>query len=1403
MVENFTGITAFEFPVFWDSNVLEFIEVMSDFPGINSTIINDGEILIDWGSATTSPESLPGKAVLLSICFKGIGFPSSGIVFVENQSSFSIENETLIPAIENGLVTILAGPDNPVTFSTAPMDNLARNTSVCVPVTVRDFKDIFIATILVKWDSTVLSLDSLSNIQFPDFNPVNLNTETPGQLSLIWFDDDDISFSLDDGDVIFDLCFTTIGDIGACTEIEFPDSVDALLEGNQQLAEIINDPNPVTGGRHIGINDEGSEVCLTTFGIESFNLTEPTCDTDGSIDATIAGVQDNYLFFWTLNDTPDMQQGSTSSSLNRLLSAQVDSVCLSVFSITLDQNETRCTAVSIDDTRVPTAIADINGRDTLDVGCVDPDLHEVQLLGDFEESPDAISGVVTPSWTAIGRGSIKPFSDTIGGFGATAVGIGTYVFTITNANQCSDSDTLVIVDSASPALNIEADNQELTCNVTQIALTGMSSVNGNEWEFNWTNSEGDTLTGADPLQLVVEEGGLYSFLINNASNGCTSSEAIFVNENTPIVNAEAGDNQTLRCGEFVILDGRMSDQGGNFKIEWETENDFFQPDINLSSVINVTKAGTYILRVTDNPTGCFDTDTVRVFADPELPVAKARPEAFIGCNQTRTVLRPIFDGLDGTSSGAKFLYSWTTIDGTPISEEDTAAVSTLGEYLFIVVNDENDACAADTARVQVVENTTRPVATFPNSETIGCSEDCIDLIPEIGDLGADFIRDDLTYTWTTDVGTFCGDANSLTAQTNQTGTYFFVVRNTANNCEDTARINVFPDPDNGIIAEAGPVRELTCTLDSVSIGSEASSLGAGITYEWRFEEEEEVISEELLFTVREAGRYRLTVINEAAECQGSGSVEVTENKAFPIADAGSNFPLADCEIEPFKLNALNSDSGADISYQWTTTDGEIVSDETTLTPTVSQIGTYTLEAINDISGCSSTSDVVVSSEVFAPAAIVEETERTLDCTDNTIVLDASSSFTDDGTNTATIEWTTVDGHIISGANTKNLVVDSAGTYLLTLTADNGCEDRATVVVTNTAILPEIDAGEGFRLTCNEQMTLDASNSSFNENLVIQWTTNDGSIVAGANTLMPEINLGGTYTLVIRDTTNNCRVEDVVIIESDEILPVAQAGENIEVCGREAALSANPTTDGITGIWRVLNGGQIDANDPLTNVTSLSAGENQFIWTLSSNDCPDFSSDTVIVNALTLPIAVEDDFEFIVGQGTVELDLVGNDQPNTENFAINIIRDPATSILNKESEGVYSLDLPSRPTRQDFQYEICSATCADVCADATVRLVVRPEAIDSLEFNPNAITPNGDGLNDVLIFDELFIEDFPQSELVIFNRWGDVVYKVSPYNNDWQGSDNNGVAITEGTYYYILRLDISEGDIIRGDVTVLR
>ncbi|MEL7162403.1 MAG: gliding motility-associated C-terminal domain-containing protein, partial [Bacteroidota bacterium] len=88
---------------------------------------------------------------------------------------------------------------------------------------------------------------------------------------------------------------------------------------------------------------------------------------------------------------------------------------------------------------------------------------------------------------------------------------------------------------------------------------------------------------------------------------------------------------------------------------------------------------------------------------------------------------------------------------------------------------------------------------------------------------------------------------------------------------------------------------------------------------------------------------------------------------------------------------------------------------------------------------------------------------------------------------------------------------------------------------------------------------------------------------------------------------------------------------------------------------------------------------------------------------------------------------------------------------------------------------------------------------------NAITPNGDGLNETFEFQILSLRpnDFPENELIIFNRWGDILYEASPYNNDWDGTASDGSLIPEGTYYYILRLDIGQGDIIRGDVTVVR
>jgi gliding motility-associated-like protein len=70
------------------------------------------------------------------------------------------------------------------------------------------------------------------------------------------------------------------------------------------------------------------------------------------------------------------------------------------------------------------------------------------------------------------------------------------------------------------------------------------------------------------------------------------------------------------------------------------------------------------------------------------------------------------------------------------------------------------------------------------------------------------------------------------------------------------------------------------------------------------------------------------------------------------------------------------------------------------------------------------------------------------------------------------------------------------------------------------------------------------------------------------------------------------------------------------------------------------------------------------------------------------------------------------------------------------------------------------------------------------FIPSGISPNGDGVNDFWYIRWLY--RYPDNEVTILNRWEDVVFKTTDYQNDWYGT-YNGKELPEGTYYYILRI----------------
>jgi gliding motility-associated-like protein len=120
----------------------------------------------------------------------------------------------------------------------------------------------------------------------------------------------------------------------------------------------------------------------------------------------------------------------------------------------------------------------------------------------------------------------------------------------------------------------------------------------------------------------------------------------------------------------------------------------------------------------------------------------------------------------------------------------------------------------------------------------------------------------------------------------------------------------------------------------------------------------------------------------------------------------------------------------------------------------------------------------------------------------------------------------------------------------------------------------------------------------------------------------------------------------------------------------------------------------------------------------------------------------------------------------------------------------------------FSYRICSDGCVNECSVAEVLLKLnRDGAIRKEGGEPVVITPNGDGLNDVLTFEAL--DAFPFNSFIVINRWGQQVYFAQPYKNNWEGSNQKGEPLPDGTYFYAMNFDKTVGKVTWGSITIRR
>lgn len=144
------------------------------------------------------------------------------------------------------------------------------------------------------------------------------------------------------------------------------------------------------------------------------------------------------------------------------------------------------------------------------------------------------------------------------------------------------------------------------------------------------------------------------------------------------------------------------------------------------------------------------------------------------------------------------------------------------------------------------------------------------------------------------------------------------------------------------------------------------------------------------------------------------------------------------------------------------------------------------------------------------------------------------------------------------------------------------------------------------------------------------------------------------------------------------------------------------------------------------------------------------------------------------------------QPENGTATINIDQ----TITYSPNNGFYGND--------NFTYVICNPNFGDgetICDTATVTItVINPVACIPKAYQ--AISPNNDGKNDLFVIENIDCNGYNLNELVIFNRWGNIVFEAENYSSSkyWDGTfKETGNIVPNGTYFYVFKTNT--GDII--------
>ncbi len=281
---------------------------------------------------------------------------------------------------------------------------------------------------------------------------------------------------------------------------------------------------------------------------------------------------------------------------------------------------------------------------------------------------------------------------------AVDLGPGEYIVTITDANGCAISDT-VIINEPPPLVFAFVDSTEVRCDGAKpgeidIELSGGTPfATAPYYTYVWTNEAGAIIATTQDVQGL--EGNQYYTVLVSDSLGCQLSRSIYVDE-IPMMQLEVSIDSALCYGDRWSIDLTVSQGRPPYQYQWTNASG---ATISTSEDLLDVVSGFYALTISDSDSCTlyreFDLE------EPPLLLAEIMAGDSLLCQGDELVLQ-------GTTTGGSgvITHSWTGSGAAFLSADNVIAPTfgnaPAGDYeLIYTIVDEANCDAADTFAVVV------------------------------------------------------------------------------------------------------------------------------------------------------------------------------------------------------------------------------------------------------------------------------------------------------------------------------------------------------------------------------------------------------------------------------------------------------------------------------------------------------------------------------------------------------------------------------------------------------------------------------------------------------------------------------------------------------------------------------